>query len=181
MNAYQSRIVHVALRETLLLLIAAAGSSIFYIHEFFTGNPLVPRGFTWDLFVLLTLILYVFIRAITIVTSMRAPSLFADLELCPECGQPLDDGTPKGLEAHRRITLTPRPTEKEIVAAVALRKAIDDARRAARAAHREMDGPLEIPGDVENAPSGFDRLGLAPSLAVTPKLVGERRSPKGPA
>src|SRR5437879_5045000 len=71
---------------------------------------------------------YLFLRLVIVALELRPARGHAELVRCPECGQWLDDPSAAGLEAHRRIELTPKPSRKEIVSAVALRKAVDAAR-----------------------------------------------------
>lgn len=183
MNAFRSRFVEVTVREVLLLLISAVGAWLFFNHEFFYFRPnWQPDQSPLASYVLFTTITYMFIHAVFVIASLRAPRVRAGLELCPECGQPLDDGTPKGIESHHRVALTPRPTEKEILAAIALRKAIDGARIAPQTGRTPpATFVARIPSNVMNAPPGSDPLQIPPGVSVTPRLLKQPQKPKGPA
>ena len=156
-NPNESRLAHVALREALLLGILALASVLFINHGilYLTGD-VAPRSTRPESYALVTVVLYVFVRGIDLVLRVRAPRVKADLVLCPECGQDLADGTPKAAQVDRTEPLTPRPTEKEILAAVALRRAIDDARRVAELRGRGVDPVVSaFRGDFENAPAAL--------------------------
>ena len=183
MNANERRFMHIVAREALFLAIAALGSLVFIQHALlYLDRTWRPQLVPTQAYLLSTLVLYVFLRAITVVALMRPPRVRAGIELCPECGQPFDDGTPKGVAAHRQAPLTPRPTEREILAAVALRKAIDDA-RAARA--RAVSGigvrSLRLPGDIENAPIRPREDVIVPRRIVVKRDLKGPRGPEGPA
>jgi hypothetical protein len=116
-------------REALLVGIAAAASFVFLNHEIlYLDRPFQVADSRIEPYLLATAILYLFLRLVIAVAEMRPARAPAELVRCPECGQRLDDRSAAGLEAHRRIELTPRPSPKEVVSAVALRKAVDAAR-----------------------------------------------------
>lgn len=150
MNARRSWLAHVALKEVLLLGIAAVAAALFYNHEVLYFNGSTPRPVAPEAYVVLTTIVYLLLQTARLAFTFRGPKIRGDLILCPECGQPLDDGTPKGVEAHHQTVLTPKPTEKEVLAAVALRKAIDDARASAQRSAAVRAGVPELPGHIEN-------------------------------
>lgn len=174
-----------AAREAAILVIAAAGSLLFFIHG--TFEP--PIGFrmmaiTPWVFALLTAVVYLFIRMLFMVGAMFFPRKQPELVLCPECGRYYDDSTPDRIADHRRVELTPKPTEREILAAIMLRKAIDDARRSAK---RPLAGPdvtmAELPGEVENPPISideFDRILRDLDFSKGPRRGPPDRRPKGP-
>ncbi len=159
-DAEQRRFVDVASREAAILALAAVAAVVFLNHEvFYLRAGFVPyAGPVWA-YLLVTAVLYLFVRLMFIVAGMYFPGKRPEFVLCPECGHALDDASPHGREEHNRITLTPRPTEKEILSAIMLRKAIDDARRSAK---RELAGPkpeaVRVPGDVENARLTFEEF-----------------------
>ncbi len=155
------------MRELAILGIAGAGSLLFMVHEGFyfasgsIGFALPARTPPWA-YLLLTGVLYLFLRMVFLVAGLFFVRERPEYIVCPECGRRLTDTSPDGVEAHRRLELTPRPTEREVMAAIMLRRAIDDARRSAR---KELTGPIvefrELPGDVENPPVSleeFDRI-----------------------
>ena len=177
MNARRSWLAHVALKEVLLLGIAAIAAALFYNHEVLYFDGSAPRPTDPAAYVVLTTILYLLLQVARLAFSFRGPKVRGDLILCPECGQPLDDGTPKGVEAHHEAVLTPRPTEKEVLAAVALRKAIDDARVAAQRSAAVRANVPELLGQIENPPVDLTDIPDAGRPLVIRRVV---RGPPGP-
>ena len=126
---YQTSGSRFMVREILLVGIAAAASFVFLNHEnLYLDRPFALADARIESYILATTVLYLFLRLVIIVAEMRPPRVHAELVRCPECGQWLDDPTAAGLEAHRRIELTPKPSPKEVVSAVALRNAVEAAR-----------------------------------------------------
>lgn len=156
MDASGNRLAAVVVREALLLALLAVGAWVFLNHGllYFTGDT-APRSTRAEAYVVTTLVFYVFVRGTFLVLSLRPPRAEGDLVPCPECGQELDDGTPKGLIEHYRTALTPRPTERDVLAAIALRRAVDKARLGADRTRRGTD-PLDALLDriVDNPPRG---------------------------
>jgi len=154
-SAQGHRFIHLALREALLVALLAAAAGLFINHGllYLTGDT-TPRSTRPEAYVLSTLVLYLFVRGVDLVLRLRPPRVQGDLVLCPECRQELPDGTPQGIEAHFRRPLTPPPTEREILAAIALRKAVDEARYNAQRRGTGLD-PLAalLKGDVANPAS----------------------------
>lgn len=177
MNARRSWLAHVALKETLLLGIAAIAAALFHNHEILYFDGSAPRPTDPAAFVVLTTILYLLLQVARLAFSVRGPKVRGDLILCPECGQPLDDGTPKGVEAHQEVALTPRPTEKEVLAAVALRKAIDDARVAAERSAAVRASVSDLPGRIENPSLDLEEIPDTGRPLVIRRVV---RGPPGP-
>lgn len=162
-SASASRFWWAAAREGSIAAMATAGTLLFAFHQSFYGGAglrvlILPP---W-VFFLLTAVLYLFLRTLVVTLGLFFPRQRPEFIVCPECGRLLDDTSPEGVEAHRRIAVTPRPTEREVLAAVMLRRAIDDARRASR---RDLSGAsMDVsvpPREVENAPvslAEFDRI-----------------------
>lgn len=182
MNAGRNRLAIIAARELLLVGLCALGAVVFIQHAalYFTGR------YEWEIvpahaYVLNTALIYAWFRATAILAALRAPKVQAGLVLCPDCGRPYEDGTPEGREAHARVPLTPRPTEREVFAAVALRKAIDDARMAMQA-QGPVAGPdrLEIPGDIENLLESARLRRTAREPIVIKRTLKEPEGPRGP-
>lgn len=173
MNADHSRLAHVALREGLLVGILALASALFMNHGIlYLAGDTVPRTTRPEAYVLVTAILYVFVRGIDLLLRARAPRVRANLVLCPECGQELGDATPVGSTGRRAEPLSPRPTEKQILAAVALRRAIDDARRIAELRGRRADPVVAaFRGDFENAPTALLAAREDPDVVMASKRV----------
>lgn len=145
------RLGFAAVRETLFLGLSGLGAFIALNHSVI----FLENGATWfdaapAAYPLLTILIYTWIRGLAILATFRSPRARGSLELCAECGQPYPDGTPLGRETHAALPGTPRPTEREILAAVALRRAIDQA-RVARDANR-------IPADAARALRGIEDL-----------------------
>jgi hypothetical protein len=115
--------------EGLLVGLAAAAAFVFINHEnLYLTHPFQLADVRIESYALATVMIYLFLRLVILALEMRPTRGHANLVRCPECGQWLDARTAAGLAAHRRIELTPKPSQKEVVAAVALRRAVDAAR-----------------------------------------------------
>ncbi len=163
MSGSATRFHRVAAREGLLLATAGAGAFVFVNHE----NLYRVSSWTWGNaspagYVATTALLYVFARVLFLLAGMYLAPPTEPLVLCPECGRILGDASARGRERHRRQPVSRKPTDREVLAAVMLRKAIDDARRAAkRPLVPPDDSRVLLPGDVENAPlriEEFERI-----------------------
>lgn len=158
-----SRYLRSTAREFAVLAVAAVGAFLFFIHgSLYLSSGAVARPLTLEGFLLVTTILYLFFRLIFVVAAFYFPRPKTEYIVCPECGRAYDENSPEEVAHHRRTPLSPRPTEREVMAAIFLRKAIDDARRTSR---KDLAGPREVvtrlPGEVENAsvpPEEFDRI-----------------------
>lgn len=129
-------------RESLLVGLAAAAAFVFINHEnLYLTHPFQLADVRIESYVLATIMAFLFLRLAILAFEMRPTRASANLVRCPECGQLLDAYTAAALAAHRRIELTPKPSQKEIVSAVALRKAVDAARL--------PTVPRRLPGDFE--------------------------------
>jgi hypothetical protein len=112
-----------------LVGLAAAGAFVFINHEnLYLNHPFQLADVRIESYALATIMIYLFLRLVILAFEMRPTRAPANLVRCPECGQWLDARTAAGLAAHRRIELTPKPSQKEVVAAVALRRAVDATR-----------------------------------------------------
>ncbi len=171
-------------RELALLGIAAAGAFLFFVHgALYLQAGSAARPLTLEGFLLVTTILYLFFRLLFVVAGLYLPRAPPAYVLCPECGRLLDDTSPEGIARHHRTALVPKPTEQEVLAAVMLRRAIDDARRSAR---HDLRGPgvrgTDLPGDIENLPvpiEEFERI-LRDLDDGRPSRGPSERRPKGP-
>ena len=142
MSKYRMRSFRSLRGEGLLVGLAAAGAFVFINHEnLYLTHPFQLADVRIESYALATIMIYLFLRLVILALEMRPTRAPANLVRCPECGQWLDVRTAAGLAAHRRIELTPKPTQKEIVAAVALRRAVD--------ATRLSSIPRQLPGDLE--------------------------------
>lgn len=185
MELSESRYFRSTAREFAVLAVAAVGAFLFFIHGSLYLQPgSTARPLTLEGFLLVTTILYLFFRLVFVVAGFYFPRSRPEYVVCPECGRAFDEATHTDAAAHRRDPVTPRPTEKEVMAAIMLRKAIDDARRSSR---RDLAGPLDVaarlPGDVENAgvaPDEFDRILKELDASRGGRGASERR-PRGPS
>ncbi len=184
MELSESRYFRTTAREFALLAVAALGAFLFFIHGSLylqpgsTGRPLTLEGF-----LLVTTILYLFFRLVFVVAGFYVPRPRTEYVVCPECGRAYDEGARSAAEHHQRAPLSPRPTEKEVMAAIMLRKAIDEARRSAR---KDLTGPRDmvprLPGEIENTgvpPEEFDRILKQLDASRGGRGAGDRR-PRGP-
>ena len=187
MELSERRFMRTTARECALLAVAALGAFLFFIHGSLylqagsTARPLSLEGF-----LLVTAILYLFLRLVFVVAGLYLPRPRTGYVVCPECGRAYDEAAPGGAVRHRRAPLASRPTEKEVLAAIMLRKAIDEARRSAR---RDLAGPraeeIRVPGEIENAgvtPEEFDRILRELDASRRGEGAGDRqpRAPPGP-
>ncbi len=147
-------------REFMVLGIAALGAYLFFVHGALYLQPgSSARPLTLEGFLLVTTVLYLFLRLMIIVASLYMPRPRPEFVVCPECGKQLEDDSPEGIARHLRITVSPRPTEREVLAAIMLRKAIDEARRSAQKnLAGPSDGVVRVPGDVENLPVPVEEM-----------------------
>lgn len=180
-----SRFARVAIRESAILAVAVVAAFLFDLHQTFYSGNVRDLGMPAWVLLLLVVVLYLFIRMLFLIGTMFYTAREAELVLCPECGRLYDESKPGAMETHHRITLTPKPTEREIVAAIMLRKAIDDARRSST---RSLSGPKVVvsdvpPADVENPPVSmdeFERILRDLDFAHAPRRGPQDRRPKGP-
>lgn len=143
----------------MVLGIAAAGAYLFFVHgALYLQAGSAARPVTLEGFLLVTTVLYLFVRLLIAVAALYLPRPKPELVLCPECGKELDTA-PLQDAAHSRLTVSHRPSEREVIAAVMLRKAIDEARRSSQ---KDLAGPskdfVTLPGDVENLPVPVDEM-----------------------
>ena len=182
MSGFQTRRARFATRELILVSLAAVASFLFINHD----NLYLTQAFSLSIaplesYILATIVIYLFLRLLVVTLDMRPVRTHAELVRCPECGQWLDDPTTSGLEAHRRVELTPRPTEKEIVSAIALRKAVDASRlssfasvKTPRDAVPQADGPSNLSSTdlvaALNDPDLLERLQHSPRPPHDPRV-----------
>lgn len=171
-------------REFAVLALAAVGAYLFFIHGMLYLQPgSAARPLTLEGFLLVTAMLYLFLRLIFVVAGLYYPRPAPQATVCAECGKVLDGTPPHTPARHPSPSLSRRPTEKEVLAAVMLRKAIDDARRLAK---KDLAGPppepVRLPGDVENAPVPMDEFERILKQLDTPRASRgpDDRRPRGP-
>lgn len=160
MKLSESGYARTTAREFAVLGVAALGAYLFFIHGSLylqpgsQGRPLTLEGF-----LLVTTILYLLLRLVFVVAALYYPRPRTEYTVCAECGREIEASARDAAERHRRVALSPRPTEKEVMAAIMLRKAIDDARRSSQ---KPLSGPrdevVRLPGDVENLPVPVDEF-----------------------
>jgi len=175
---YQTSRSRFAVREILLVGVAAAAAFVFLNHTaLYLERPFQIADARIESYILATFVLYLFLRLVIIVAEMRPPRGHAELVRCPECGQWLDDRSVAGLEAHRRIELTPKPSPKEVVSAVALRKAVDAARFGP---HSPAENQVAAPAPIRQKPANLAETDLAAALHDPDFLERARHSPRPP-
>ena len=136
MAGFRNRERHSAARELAIVSLAGIASFLFLNHQnLYLRGPFALSNAPLEAYFLATIVIYLFLRMLIIAAEMRPTRARAGAIRCPECGQRLDTLTVAGREAHRRIELTPKPSEKEVVSAVALRRAVDAAHFSARASN----------------------------------------------
>ena len=155
MSDFRTRDKRLAAREFAIVSLAGLASFLFLNHEnLYLREPFALSNAPLEAYFLATIVIYLFLRMLIIAVEMRPTRAHEGAIRCPECGQRLDTLTAAGREAHRRIELTPKPSEKEIVSAVALRKAVDAAHFTARASKAVSRDSITTSGrDLENVPS----------------------------
>ena len=180
MTRFRTRERRSAARELAIVSLAGIASFLFINHEIlYLNGPFALSRAPIESYFLATIVIYLFLRMLIIAAEMR-PTRAGSL-LCPECGQRLDGLTVEGREAHRRIELTPKPSEREVVSAVALRKAVDAAHfsdRASKTVSRE--DVTTSARDLENVSSrdlidAIDDPGLLERLLHGPNPPREPR------
>ena len=185
MELSDSRFFRTTAREFAVLAVAGAGAFLFFIHGSLYLQPgSTARPVTLEGFLLVTAILYLFLRLIFVVAGFYFPPPRTEYVVCPECGRAYDEGLHAAAERHHRAAVSPRPTQREVLAAIMLRKAIDEARRSSQ---KDLVGPRaaapRLPGDVENAgvtPEEFDRI-LKELDGVRGGRTPVDRRPRGPS
>jgi hypothetical protein len=166
-----------AVREILLLGIAVAAAFVFINHDnLYLTHPFRLADVRIESYTLAAAMIYLFLRLVIVALELRPTRSHAHAVRCPECGEWLDDPTAAGLEAHRRIELTPKPSQREIVSAVALRKAVDAARLA------NLSPPIQ---NATEPPSSVPTNGMSQDLVAALNdpdfLERMRHSPQPPA
>ena len=97
---FPTRSSRYALRELLLLVIAAAASFLFINHEnLYLNHPFRLADARIESYLLATIVIYLFLRVAIIALEMRPPQTSDGLVRCPECGQWIDVQSLDGLAA----------------------------------------------------------------------------------
>ena len=183
MSGYRTRERPSAAREFAIVSLAGLASFLFLNHEnLYLREPFALSNAPIEAYFLATIIIYLFLRMLIIAVEMRPTRSRKGAIRCPVCGQRLDTLTAAGRDAHRRIELTPKPSEREIVSAVALRKAVDAAHFSTRASKAvSRDDVTTSARDLENVssrdlvaaiedPDLLERLRHSPHPPLDPRL-----------
>ena len=183
MEAANRRLLRLAVRECVVWAVASLAAYLFLVHPQLYLNGSTAHDITPANFLLTTAVLFVMIRLVLVVGGMFFSPLPEIPVICPECGRTVSDPSAHGIVRHQRVAMRPKPTEKEVLAAVMLRKAIDDARRVAG---KSLSGPSPIPalpGDVENGPISVEEFErILHDLDTARRGHGsDGRQPKGPS
>ncbi|MGI0149377.1 MAG: hypothetical protein ACREDF_07595 [Thermoplasmata archaeon] len=125
----RARLVHIALREGSFLSLSVVGAILFLNHQILYMAGDGPSVLPWSAYVASTAVIYAFVRGMFFVGEMRVPRAGQDPSVCPECGQPLADGTPLAL----RPTAGPLPHPSHA------------ARPASVTAHIRLARPIVLP------------------------------------
>ena len=182
MSAYRTRERRSA-RELAIVSLAGLASFLFLNHQnLYLREPFALSNAPIEAYFLATIVIYLFLRMLIIAAEMRPTRARRGEIRCPECGQRLDILTAAGRDAHRRIELTPRPSEREVVSAVALRRAVDAAHFSARTSRAvSRDDVATSARDLENVssrdlvaaiedPDLLERLRHSPNPPRDPRL-----------
>ncbi len=167
LTSFRTRERRSAARELAIVSLAGLASFLFINHEnLYLSGPFALSNAPLEAY---------FLATIVSPTRVRPGSL-----RCAECGQPLDNLTAAALEAHHRIERTPRPSEKEVVSAVALRKAVDAAHLSVRASKAvSRDGIATPTRDLENI-SGHDLIAAIDDPDLLQRLLHGPNPPRDP-
>lgn len=179
-----SRYARTTAREFAVLGVAAVGAYLFFIHgSLYLQSGSIARPLTLEGFLLVTAILYLFLRLNFAVAGLYYPRRTEHV-VCEECGRAVEPTAPHEATHGPRTNHPRRPTEKEVLAAVLLRRAIDDARRSSQ---KDLVGrrpdEVRVPGDIENVPVPIEEFRRILKQLDSPRGgegPGDRR-PKGPA
>jgi len=102
------RLAHIALREGSFVSLSVLGAILFLNHQILYMAGDGPSSLSWQAYAASTVVIYGFLRGIFFVGGMRVPRVGARPDVCPECGQPLEGGTP--LRHSRGDVRTPSQT-----------------------------------------------------------------------
>lgn len=182
MLGFRTREAYFAFREVLILALAGLASFLFLNHaNLYLMGPFTLSKAPLEAYFLATTVIYLFLRLVVIAIEMRGPRDHVEPVRCPECGKWIDDPTASGREAHHRIELTRKPSEKAIVSTVALRQAVDAARVAENASEASPHPEIPAASDLENVssrdllkarndPDLLERLHHSPNPPRDPRL-----------
>ena len=181
MTSFRTRERRSAARELAIVSLAGVASFLFMNHQnLYLSGPFALSNAPLEAYFLATIVIYLFLRMLIIAAGMRPTRAGSGSLLCPECGQRLDTLTAAGREAHRRIELTPQPSEKDVVSAVALRKAVDAAHLSVRTSKAVSRVNIAAPTrDLENI-SGHDLVAAIDDPDLLERLLHGPNPPRDP-
>lgn len=179
------------MKEITVLGVAAFGSLLFLYHDAFYLQPgYTPPSVSLASYLLVTAVLYLFFRVAFLVVGLFVPKTRRVYVVCPECGRSLETAAhAHGATPRTAAVPRPRPSQREVLQAVALRRAIDEARRSSQHA---LGGPKpasaspEAPTaseDVENPPvppDVFERILRQLDESRSSGGSSDDHRPKGP-
>ncbi len=181
MTGFRTRERRSAARELAIVSLAGVAAFIFMNHQnLYLSGPFALSNAPLEAYFLATIVIYLFLRMLIISAEMRPTRARAASLRCPECGQRLDGMTATARDAHRRIELTPKPSEKEVVSAATLRKAVDAAHFSARASKvvSREDVPTSA-RDLENV-SSRDLVAAIDDPDLLERLLHDPNPPRDP-
>ena len=181
MTGFRTRERRSAARELAIVSLAGVAAFIFMNHQnLYLSGPFALSKAPLEAYFLATIVIYLFLRMLIISAEMRPTRARAASLRCPECGQRLDGMTATARDAHRRIELTPKPSEKEVVSAATLRKAVDAAHFSARASKvvSREDVPTSA-RDLENV-SSRDLVAAIDDPDLLERLLHDPNPPRDP-
>src|SRR2546422_1473840 len=181
LTSFRTRERRSAARELAIVSLAGLASFLFINHEnLYLSGPFALSNAPLEAYFLATIVIYLFLRMLISAAGMRPTRVRSGSVRCPECGQRLDTLTAAGREAHHRIELTPKPSEKEVVSAVALRKAVDAAHLSVSASKMASRDGLVVPRrDLENI-SGHDLVAAIDDPDLLERLLHGPNPPRDP-
>ena len=180
MTGFGTRERRSAARELAIVSLAGVASFLFMNHQnLYLSGPFALSNAPLEAYFLATIVIYLFLRMLIIAAGMRPTRARPGSLRCPECGQRLDTLTAAGREAHRRIELTPQPPEKEVVSAVALRKAVGAAHLSSRASKALSQRGIAAPRDLENI-TGHDLVAAIDDPELLERLLHGPNPPRDP-
>ncbi|HEY5538105.1 MAG TPA: hypothetical protein VIL58_01025 [Thermoplasmata archaeon] len=169
------------MRELLFLSIAALGSWLFLNHQLLYLDGFQPSAVPVTAFLLATVVIYTFLRAITLVASIRPPAVRDGVAVCPECGQPLEDGTPTGVFAPDAEVHHPSPRPVRAPPATALGANLVRPVPTSRGADLDLSAFDDLFSDVENEAGSIDDLRTLPDRRDPFRSEPARRTHPGPS
>src|SRR2546428_2828633 len=180
LTGFRTRERRSAARELAIVSLAGLASFLFMNHEnLYLSGPFALSNAPLEAYFLATIVIYLFLRMLIIAAGMRPTRVHSGTMRCPECGQRLDTLTAAGRVAHHRIELTPKPPEKEVVSAVALRKAVDAAHFSSRASKALSQRGIAAPRDLENI-TGHDLVAAIADPELLERLLHGPNPPRDP-